>query len=154
MSYTDASALAAFLPANQGLPILTASSFPNLNGAATIIAMVSAELDGAALAAGYSVPIPSTASAARLQMSQYTLEGAAARALRTLLPHLAPNDQVNYASILDTQYRQALDHIRQGHTLLVDAPRDTGAERPLPRSNFTKDPTSSWDLPLTQDFRP
>jgi hypothetical protein len=154
--YTDASALALFLPAVQGQSLLTGSSYPTLDQAATYIALISAELDGAALAAGYSVPISASSPGAWLQMTQYTLEGAGGRCLRTLLPHLSSgtNDFSNYASVLDQQYRVALNAIREGKILLVDAPRDGGSERPLARSNFTEDASTAPNLGLEVDWRP
>jgi hypothetical protein len=154
--YTDASALALFLPAVQGQSILTGSSYPTLDQAATYIALISAELDGAALAAGYSVPI-SPSSPERVASD----DAVHARRRRRALPPYAPaapssgtNDFSNYASVLDQQYRVALNAIREGKILLVDAPRDGGSERPLARSNFTEDASTAPNLGLEVDWRP
>lgn len=156
MPYTDASALALFLPTVQGQILLTATSYPSMDQAATTIALISAQLDGAALAAGYSTPVDQAASQAWLQMVQYTLEGAGARVLRTLLPHLSSgtNDFSNYASVLDAQYRTALSDIREGRVLLPDATRAGGTDRAFPRSNFTENPDLAPGPAIDIDWKP
>lgn len=156
MPYTDASSLALFLPANQGLPILTGSSYPNMDQAASMIAAFSVEVDGAALAAGYSVPVDQSATYAWALLNRYTSLGAGAQALRTLLPHLSggSNDTSNLASNMERQYRLALNDLRQGNILLSDAPRDGGTERSMPRSNFTEDPALAPGPDIDVDWIP
>lgn len=137
MPYLGATELTAILPQNV---LIDASTSPlNLGEVATIIYEIGAELDGAAAARGYTVPIPTTAAEAYALMQSWTKLGAGWRALRIIFPN--PTGQAgsnSLASDYRDAYRAALASLKKGEVALVGAPDDTGVtSRELPRSFST-----------------
>lgn len=121
----------------------------NLNAVATIIWEVSAELDAAAAAAGYAVPLVSPASGGATQafgqIVGYAKKGVAARVLANFFPNL-PGKGSGSSSVTDYRqdYKDALDAIRKGDLPLVGAARSSGEEgRELPRSYSIENPFAS-----------
>lgn len=137
---------------------ITASSMPLAIGeVATIIEQISVEIDGAAAAGGYAVPISSTATAAWSQVQLLAVRGAAWMVLDTLYPSMRPGDTSSTAKDYRDAYMAALERLRKGDMLLVGAPEDTtGAGRQLPRSYSTSNPgATSGVVPLIgMDFTP
>jgi hypothetical protein len=96
----------------------------------------SAELDAAAAAAGYGVPIATTATGAYAQMQQAAQAGAAWLVLRDVFPNVSGTaDRSSIASEYRDAYRGFLKMLREGTVPLVGAAQDTGTSgRQLPRS--------------------
>lgn len=142
MAYLSATQAISLLPA--AAASITGSSVPlNLGEVDTISDRVSAELDAAAAAAGYTVPVSTGASVARLQMAQWAQYGVGWLVLRTLLPNIGgPGDRASVAAEYRDAYQNALKMLRDGQAVLVGADIDTGSSvRQLPRSWET---SHSW----------
>lgn len=143
--YIDASALR--LP--NGITLAASSRPLTLTQVGSIIFQVSAELDGAAAAAGYAVPIAPPASGgptgAYAQMQQYAQAGAGWLVLRDVFPNVSGTaDRTSLASEYRDAYRSALKMIRDGTTPLVGAAVDTGSGgRQLPRGRGNASPAIS-----------
>lgn len=112
----------------------------DFDAVATIIWEVSAELDAAAAAQGYAVPLAPPASGGATQaygqIVSYAKKGVTARVLGNFFPNL-PGKGAGSSSVADfrADYQAALDSIRKGELPLVGAARSTGDEgRELPRS--------------------
>jgi hypothetical protein len=134
MVYLVASELTAMLPRQVGT--ITGSSFPlTIDEVGTIIARVSAELDGAAGAAGYAIPVPTTATQAYAQMQEYTEQGAGWRVLRRIFPGGGDSASHPLASDLRDAYNATLKALREGTLILIGAGAAAGEDaRELPRS--------------------
>lgn len=125
--YWQASALAPFLVRpNQASVLIGASSLPlNLGLFQTLIDERSAEFDQAAAKAGYSVPIPSTASA-YIVAQRIVRDGATADALRII--YTGPDPK--YIDRFQAAYDNALAAIASDDRPLPGAPTDsTGSGR-------------------------
>lgn len=130
------------LPAH--VSIGTNTSPINVAAVGTIIYEISFELDGAAAAAGYAVPVAPPASGGPTigyaQMVGYAKKGVAARVLGNIFPNL-PGAGANAGSLVDDyrkEYQAALQAIRKGELPIVGASTDTsGGGRQLPRSYST-----------------
>ena len=138
MPYLVASEYGGQLP---GVATFTGSSTPlSLGEVATIIARVSAEIDGAAAAAGYAVPIAPPASggptAAYAQLETIAEYGAGWKILRGVFPNMGgPGDKNSLATEYKQAYQDALKALRDGKLALVGAAETSGTEgRELARS--------------------
>jgi len=150
--YLQASELTLLLPAG---PSIGANTAPlTLGETGSIIAEISAELDGAAAKAGYVVPVSSAATSAFAQMQHWCRLGAGAQVLGIIYPNLGgPGGQVTLASSYQAAYQAALAMLRKGDVLLVGAPEDTtGAGREFPRSYSTSNPTATVGVSPTIDM--
>lgn len=157
MPYLGATQLAAALP---GVGTITGSSVPlTLGEVGTIIARVSGELDAAAAAAGYAVPLappasggPSDAWALLEALTEY---GAGWKVLRTVFPNMGgQSDRVSLAAEYRDAYMAALKMIRDGSTVLVGAGLSS-TSRQLPRSYWTSNSGDAADLfasPMTVEL--
>jgi hypothetical protein len=124
-----------YLPAN--VSIGTDTSPLSLGRVASIIEMVSAEVDAAAAGAGYVIPIPTTATTAWLLVRRAVADGAAWRALTVVYPGMGgPGDRASIASEYRGQYLAFLRGLSAGELKLpgIDADAGTGG-RELPRSH-------------------
>lgn len=139
MPYLSATAdVAPLLP--RSVPTFTPTSVPlTLTDLDTIIRRVSAEVDGAAAGAGYSVPVPSTATQAWTQVQQLAFTGVAWQVLRTVFPGQGgTGDRNSQADDYRIAYMEGLKALRRGETALVGAPGDASeTNRALPRSAET-----------------
>lgn len=148
MAYISATELTQFLPQNVNI---TPTSAPLTDvEVLTIIGEISAELDSAAAAAGYAVPLtpPASggASSAFLQMQRWTKMGAGWQVLGIIFPSLpgAAGGGNSLASDYRDAYQAALLALRKGETPLVGAPTDeSGGGRELPRSYSTSNPCAT-----------
>jgi len=150
--YLAATELTLLLPAG---PSIGASTMPlTLGETGSIIAEISAELDGAAAKAGYAVPVSSTATSAYAQLQHWTRLGAAAQVLGIIYPNLGgPGGQVTLAKTYQDAYQAALTMLRKGEVSLVGAAGDTsGAGRELPRSYSTSNPAATVGVLPTIDM--
>lgn len=141
--YLAATELSLLLPAG---PSIGASTMPlTLGETGSVIAEISAELNGAAAKAGYAVPISSTATAAWAQMQHWTRMGAGAQVLGIIFPNLGgPGGQTTLAKTYREAYDAALKMLRKGEVVLVGAAEDaTGQGRELPRSYSTSNPAAT-----------
>lgn len=123
---------------------VTASSTPAVPAAQAIINGISAELDSAAAAAGYSVPVSTIASYAYGLLQNYAGLGAAWRVLSVMMPNQGgPKDVVALSSQYRDSYERALEQLRAGTLVLTGAARDddgSSGGRILPRSYSTSNP--------------
>jgi hypothetical protein len=112
------------------------STNPNLNAVGSIIARVAVEVEAAAAVAGYAVPIPTSATQAYAQMSQYVLQGVLWQTWRGLIPQMGgDNDKNLSANEYRDSYQAALQQLRDGELPLIGAPTDpSDVSRVLPRS--------------------
>jgi hypothetical protein len=120
-----------------GIGPFGASTRPlTLGAVGSIVFQISAELDAAAAAAGYGVPVSTTATGAYAQMQQAAQAGAAWLVLRDVFPNVSGTaDRASIASEYRDAYRGFLKMLREGTVPLVGASLDTGtAGRQLPRS--------------------
>jgi hypothetical protein len=132
------------LPA--GVRVSTNSSPLTLGQVGSICYEVSAELDAAAAAAGYNVPVLSPASAgptgAYAQLVGYAKSGVGCKVLRLYFPNVTgTQDRSSLASDYCKEYRDALAGIRDGSLPLVGAgssPGETG--RLLPKGSGNASP--------------
>ena len=146
MPYITASELTVALPQNI---TITPTSLPLTQGeVGSLIAEVCAELDSAAAAAGYAVPIDPTATVAYAQMQRWTRQGAGAAVLGVLFPNMGgPGGQTTLADQYRAAYQAALLALRKGDLPLVGAGEDTGSGgRELPRSFSTSNPGASTGI--------
>lgn len=140
------SATELVLPAHASIG---ASTVPmNYGNVASMIVEVDAELNAAAAAAGYLVPVvapPSGPTIGFAQMVSYAKKGVAARVLGNFFPKLpGPGAQSSIVDEYRKEYLAALDSIRNGDTPLVGVPHDaSGAGRELPRSYSTSNSTAT-----------
>jgi hypothetical protein len=155
VAYIDASSFVLTLPAAVGT--ITGSSLPlTIGEVATVCEQISAELDSAAAAAGYAVPISTTATAAYGQMQLLTVRGAGCHTLRVIFP----GSEAGKMPLADTYcaaYAEALKMLRAGDYILIGAPPGPeGQGRELPRSYSTSNPlaTSGVDPQATMDWVP
>lgn len=152
MPYLAATELTLLLPAG---PSIGASTKPlTLGETGSIIAEISAELDGAAAKSGYAVPIPSSVEQAWGQMQHWTRMGAGAQVLGIIFPNLGgPGGQATLAKTYREAYDAALKMLRKGEVVLVGAPEDTTGEgRELPRSYSTSNPMATVGVEPTIDM--
>jgi hypothetical protein len=112
-----------------------------------MIAEVQGELDAAAAAAGYAVPLAPPASGGATigyeQIVGYAKLGAACKVLRVMFPNLpgGPGGRTSVGVDYCSEYQAALKLIRDGKIPLVGAPADTsGGGRQLPRSYSVSNP--------------
>lgn len=143
MPYISASEIALTFPNVVGT--VTGSSRPmTIDEVATVAERISDELNAAAAAAGYLVPIPTTATQAYAQMALWTLYGANCRTLRTIFPGGAPGGELLLANDYCTQYQAVLANLMDGSMILPGAPPDPSeANRVLARSLSVSDPTAT-----------
>lgn len=136
MPYIGATELSLILPAH--VSIGTNTDPLTLGEVGSIIAEVSGRLDGVAAAAGYSVPIASTATVAYAAVQGVVKDGVAARILSILFPNMGPGSKAGLSTDYRAAYDDAIKAIRAGEFTLVGAGRDTGeTSRALPRSYGT-----------------
>lgn len=143
MPYWVASDLAQYLPQPVlGTPLIGATSNPvNLTKFARIISLVESEVEGAAAQAGYTVPVPTTATVAFEYVANVVSAGARWQALELVMPGNPTADEYKAA------YHEALGAIRSGRQPLLSASRDLGEEaRALPRYGGIASPaiSASW----------
>ena len=153
MAYLSATELHSTLP--KAVPTFTGSSAPlTLDDVAQILDRFSFEVDGAAAAAGYSVPIlaPSDggASSAYQQVRQAVTYGAGWQVLRVLLPDQGgPANKSSLAAEYKAAYDAAIKSIRKGETPLIGAGTSAGgAGRELPRSWWTSNSVATAALDM------
>src|SRR5690349_1915335 len=103
MTYVGATDLVGLLPA---MPTITASSVPlTMTEVAGIIGRIEANVEGAAAAAGYTVPIPTTATGAFSQVQDAVVQGAGWRVHRRLYPNMGgPADKSSLAAEMRDAY--------------------------------------------------
>lgn len=142
MPYYSASDLVTILPA---IGTVTGSSNPiTIGEVASAVERVSAQLDGAAARAGYSVPIPSTATTAWRQMEQHTIEGAGCFVLRSFFPNIGgPGDNTSLSGEYCQAFRDALAAIGDGTEVLIGAPEDTTEGARLLARSFSTSKSSA-----------
>jgi len=122
----------------------------NFSAVGTIIYEIGAELDAAAAAAGYVVPVIPPASGGPTigygQMVGLAKKGVAARILGNIFPNL-PGKAANAGNLVDdyrSEYQAALDQIRKGDLPIVGAGTSPGGEgRQLIRSYSTSNTGAS-----------
>jgi hypothetical protein len=143
--YLNASELV--LPAHA---TVTGSSNPNSAAVATMIAEVEGELDAAAAAAGYTVPLAPPASGGATigyqQIVGYAKKGVTARVLSVMFPNLpgGPGARTTLGDDFRKEYLEALKLIREGKLPLVGAGSDSGGSgRELPRSYSVSNGTAT-----------
>lgn len=138
MVYVAATELTSVLPI--AVTIHATSTPLSYGDVASICAEVSAELDAAAAAAGYSVPVATTVSG-YAQMVGYTKTGAAARVLAVYAPNLPGGERDGIAGRYQTRFDKVLDRIAKGQIVIVGAGSDPdGGSRELGRSFETSNP--------------
>lgn len=155
MAYISASEFVLLLPRSVGT--ITGSSNPiTISEVATIIERVSVMVDGAAAAAGYSVPVPSSATSAFAQMQEIVANGAGWKVLRAIFPNQGgANDKLAVAGEYRDAYNDQVKALREGNLALVGASNDTGeTSRLLPRGYLTSNPgaTDAAATPMIQPF--
>lgn len=150
--YIGASELSLILPAN--VSIGTNTQPLTLGEVASVIVEVSAELDSAAAAAGYAVPVSTAATSAYAQMQRWCKQGAGAAVLGIIFPNLGgPGARSSLADDYRTAYRDALKALRKGEMPLIGAsPGAAGEGRELPRSYSTSNPTATAGVLPTLDL--
>jgi len=150
--YLAATELTLLLPAGPSIGTNTAPL--TLGETGSIIAEISAELDGAAAKAGYAVPVSSTATSAFAQMQHWCRLGAGAQVLGIIYPNLGgPGGQVTLAKTYQDAYQAALAMLRKGDVILVGAAEDaTGEGREFPRSYSTSNPAATVGVLPTIDM--
>lgn len=151
------SATADFIPRlPQSAGTFTGSSMPLSVGAvASLLEEFSLTVDGAAAAAGYAVPVSSTATSAFAQMGQIVRHGAAWEVLRTIFPgQSGQGDRASVADDYRIAYENAVRALRRGELALVGAASSSGdGGRVLPRSAETGSLVAAEDsgiVPLAQ----
>lgn len=155
--YIGATELTLILPA--GVSIGTNTSPFTIGEAASVIVEISAELDAAAAAAGYAIPIAPPASGGPTvgyaQMVGLAKKGVGAVILRTLFPNVgnAPGGRSTLADQYAKAYDDALKMLRKGELPIVGAGGDTsGTGRELPRSYSTTNPNATAGVLPTIDL--
>lgn len=142
MAYITATDIARLLP--DRLDISGTSTPLSATDIDELCNLVSAELDSAALGAGYAVPVASSAtSAAHALMRLYTQYGVGWHVLRTVYPNQGgPADKNTRGDDYERAYTAALRGLRTGDILLpgADPTSDAGGGLPLPRSFSTSHP--------------
>ncbi len=140
--YLNASEVAVVLPA--GASIGTNTTPLTLGEVGTVIAQVSAEVDGFLAAAGVAVPInASLATGAYAQVQRITMQGAAAQVLDVLFPNVG-GGKTTLASEYRDAYEKALKMIADKKLALPGAALDTGETgRALPRSFSTSESSAT-----------
>jgi hypothetical protein len=142
MPYLAATELTSILP--WGATIGDTTYPLNLGEVASICDEVSAELDGAVSAAGYTVPIGTAAPLALSQMKRWTKFGAGAIVMETLLPNVGGvgGKSSPIADRWQTAYDNAIKAIEDGKFALPGVAKDSGETgRALPRSYTTSHPS-------------
>lgn len=159
--YIGATELTLILPA--GVSIGTNTVPFTLGEVGSVIMEVSAELDAAAAAGGYAVPIINPASGGPTvafgQMVGYAKKGVGAQLLRTIFPNIsnAPGSRATLGDQYAKAYEDALKLLRKGELPLIGAPSDTsGTGRELPRSYHTSNPAATVGVTphLDMDWSP
>lgn len=155
MAYISATDLTLILPA--GVSIGTNTAPYTLAEIAVAISEISAELDGAAAAAGYTVPIVPPASGgpttAYQQMQLLAKKGVGALVLRAIFPGLGAAGKSTLADSYEVSYRDAIKLIREGKMPLIGAGSSAGSDgRELPRSNYTSDTSATVGVTPTIDM--
>ncbi len=139
-TYLAATEATFVLPAP--VPTITASSQPlSLGEIASWCDEIGAEVDAAAQAAGYAVPVPASAGA-YAQVRRIVRTGVLAEILGVLAPNVpGPGGKLTLASEYRRDYDETLRLIREGKLPLVGAAVAAGgAGRELPRSFETSNP--------------
>lgn len=148
--YVGATAdLTPMLPAN--VSIGTNTSPWTVAGVGSLIGEVSAEIDTAVAAAGYGLPIATTATTAYARLQNLCKMGVCWQVLKSIFPDMGgPGDKVSLAADYRTAYVDGLDAIRAGSEPLIGAGLDASESvRLLPRSRSTSDtPTSTEGISL------
>lgn len=139
--YWSASALSELLPQPVvGVPLITATSAPvSLQKFSELIELVEGTLHGAIAAAGYAVPIPSTAEDAWDYVRGVVRDGAGYEALKMIPGGKASADEYKFA------YRRALEEIRSGEQPLITGLDTSESGRGLPRGGGPATYTVGWD---------
>lgn len=148
-----AAEISLVLPANVSIGTNTAPL--TLGEVASMIVEVEAELNGAAAAAGYAVPISTAASYAYALMQRHTKNGVAAQALSVIFPNMGgPGAKSTSASEYRKAYEDFVKTLRQGKIALVGAGADSsGGARELPRSfEVSENVSPSPVLPIGYRF--
>ena len=152
MAYLVASVWTPLLPRAAGT--ITGTSLPlSIDKVASIAEQISNDLDAAAAAGGYAVPIGTGATVAYSQMALYTGWGLGWTVLRTIFPA----EEVARMP-LAAEYREAYETtkkaLRDGKLVIVGAGSDTGeGARELPRSFQTSnsgDDVSAYASPTIE----
>jgi hypothetical protein len=145
MTYVGATDLVGLLPA---VGTITATSQPlTMTEVAGIIGRIEANVEGAAAAAGYTVPVSTTATGAFAQVSDAIVQGAGWRVLRRLYPNMGgPNDKTSLAAEMRSSYEAFVKDLKDGKLPLVGAGLDTAdSVRELPRSTGQASPLICMD---------
>jgi hypothetical protein len=123
-----------------GVPLITATSNPvNLAKFADLIDLTEGAVHGAAAAAGYAIPIPSTATDAWEYIRGVVRDGAGYEALKMI-----PGGGVSAAEFR-AAFNRAMDEIRSGKQPILSS-KDTGETgRGLPRGGGVATPVLTWD---------
>lgn len=134
MPYIGATEVTLVLPAN--VSIGTNTDPLTLGEVASIIFEVEAEVNSAAAAAGYGVPVSTESPYAFALMQRTVKRGAAAAVLGIIFPNMGgPGSRTPLASEYKDAYEATLDLIRTGHEPLIDAgAAGAGGSRELARS--------------------
>lgn len=140
-TYLAATEITGFLPAAYASAV-GASTVPlNLGEVGQLSVQVGALFNGAALAAGYAVPISSAYPMAFDQARLIVREGVLCRVMRQLAPNRDDAANSKAADPYCAAYNDAMKLLREGKLPLVGAPEDTSGEgRELPRSFETSYP--------------
>ncbi len=156
--YMGATELTTVLPA--AVSIGTNTTPLTIAEIASMAAEISSELDSACQAAGYTVPVATTAGAYAM-LSRYCKDGVGAIVLGILAPN-APGvgGRLSLAGEFRARYEAALKMIREGKLPLPGASFDTtdgDGGRELPRSYETSNTGATWSgatpiLSVGQDF--
>lgn len=126
-----------------GHVVLGPSTNPNLNAVASMIAQIEAEVDAAAAAAGYAVPISTTATIGYAYIVGLAEKGVTARILSIAFPNLpgGPGSRTTMGDDFRKEYNAAIEQIRKGDLPIVGAAQDPGeGGRQLPRSFSVSNP--------------
>lgn len=139
MPYLTGTQLAQILPGTY-----SAQTNPNIAELDALVGYISAEVDGAAAAAGYVVPITPAASGGptegNFQLSMIVQLGAGWHALRRAFPNMGgPGDQSSMAAEYRDAYNQKIKDLESGNLVIIGANTDTSGSggRQLPRSYST-----------------
>lgn len=143
--YLGASELTVILPA--GVSIGTSTLPLTLGEVGSIIVEFEGEVDGYLSAAGYTVPVATSASYAFVTVQRAVRNGAGAAVLDVLFPTMGgPADKTSASSVYRKAYDDFKKAIASGNLALVGAGKDTGETgRVLPRSGGVASPFASMD---------
>lgn len=140
MTYVGATELVGLLP---GMPTFSATSQPlTVDEVAGIVQRIESNIEGAAAAAGYTIPVSSTATVAWSQITDAVVQGSGWRVLRRLYPNMGgPSDKTSLAAEMRDSYLAFVKELKTGKLPLVGAGSDaTAGTRELPRSTGQASP--------------